>query len=92
MKHSIIQNTTELDTPKINPAECQGGILKRRVRNSMRKTNTSVRLWDYSWEYESSIISLTATQHIQNNGVTAFESIMGYTPNISEFIQHKWFD
>ena len=46
----------------------------------------------YSWEYESSIRYLTATQHIQNNGVTAFESIMGYTPNISEFIQHKWFD
>ena len=49
MKHSIIQNTTEPHTPKINPAESQGGIIKRRVRNSMRTTNTPVRLWDYSW-------------------------------------------
>ena len=58
----------------------------------MRRTNTPVRLWDYTWEYISGIRSLTATNHIQNNGVTPFEMVMGYTPNISEFIQHKWFD
>ena len=55
VKHSIIQNTTEPHTPKINPAENQGGTIKRRVQNSIRKTNTPVHLWDYSWEYESSI-------------------------------------
>jgi len=92
LKHSIIQNTTEPHTPKINPAESQGGILKRRIRHIMRSTNTPVRLWDYAWEYASSIRSLTATTHIQNLGVTAFETVLGYTPNISEYIQHKWFD
>ena len=35
---------------------------------------------------------MTASPHIQNNGVTAFELVIGYTPNISEFIQYKWFD
>ena len=24
--------------------------------------------------------------------MTAFETVLGYTPNISEYIQHKWFD
>ena len=51
-----------------------------------------MRLWDYAWEYASGIRSLTATTHIQNLGVTAFEKVLGYTPNISEYIQHKWFD
>ena len=92
IRHSIIQNTTEPHTPKINPAESQGGLLKRKIRDVMRRTNTPVRLWDYAWEYISGIRSLTATNHIQNNGVTPFEMVMGYTPNISEFIQHKWFD
>ena len=46
--HSIIQNTTEPHTPKINPAESQGGLLKRKLRDVMRRTNTPVRLWDYA--------------------------------------------
>ena len=92
VKHSIIQDLTEPDTPKQNPAELQGGILKKRIRNRMRSTNTPVRLWDYSFEYESSIRTLTASTHIMNEGATAFEKVMGYTPNISEYIQHDWYD
>jgi len=92
IRNSIIQNTTDPHTPKINPAESQGGILKCRIRHLMRNTNTPVRLWDYSWEYSSSICSLTATSHIQNLSVTVFETVLGYTPNIAKYIQHKWFD
>ena len=35
--------------------------------------------------------SLTATDHIQLDGVTPFAKIYGYTPNIAEYIQFKWF-
>ena len=27
-----------------------------------------------------------------NEGATAFEKVMGYIPNISEYIQHNWYD
>ena len=58
----------------------------------MRSTNTPVKLWDYAWEYSSIILSLTAISHIQNLGVITFEIVLGYTPNIAKYIQHKWFD
>ena len=64
-------------------------MLKLRIRHLMRSTNTPVRLCDYAWEYSSRIFSITATAHIQNLGVTAFEIVLGYTPNIAEHIQHK---
>ena len=92
LKHSIIQDRTELDTPKQNPAELQGGILKKRMQNRMRKTSTPVRLWDYCLEYESALRTHTASTHMMNEGATAFEKVMGYTPNISEYIQHSWYD
>ena len=27
-----------------------------------------------------------------NDGATAYEKIMDYNPNISEYVQHKWYD
>ena len=79
--HSQWQNLTEL----------QGGIVKRRVKNRTRATNTPIGLWNYYWEYESAIRSLTPTSHIANDGATSSEKIHGYTTNISEYLQHKRF-
>ena len=56
----------------------------------MKSTNTPVRLWDYCWEYVASIISLTATDHFLLDGVTPFEKVHGYTPDISEYITYQW--
>ena len=51
----------------------------------MRKTNASVRLWDYCWKYVSDTRSLTATSHPVLDERTPFELVHGYTPNISEY-------
>ena len=39
-RHKIFQRITEPHSPWQNPAELSGGIIKRKVQNTMRKTNT----------------------------------------------------
>jgi hypothetical protein len=90
-KHRIHQVTTEPHSPWQNHAELSGGIIKRQVRQIMTITNTPVRLWDYCWEYKARIRSRTASNHILLDGVTPFEKVHGYTPNIAEFLSFDWY-
>ncbi len=90
-KHRIHQVTTEPHSPWQNHAELSGGIIKRQVRQTMTVTNTPVRLWDYCWEYKARIRSRTASNHILLDGVTPFEKVHGYTPNIAEFLSFDWY-
>ena len=91
-KHSIHQVTTEPYSPWQNPAESSGGIVKRKVRDLMKSTNTPIRLWDYCWEYATALRSLTVTRNPSLDDVTPFEKVHGYTPNIPEFLIHGWYD
>jgi hypothetical protein len=91
-KHKIRQLTTEPHSPWQNPAELSGGIIKRKVRQMMRTTNTPIRLWDYCWEYCTALRCLTATHHINLDDVTPWEKVLGYTPNIPEYLVFKWFE
>ena len=91
-KYSIPQLQTEPHSPWQNPSELSGGIIKRRVKDVMRSTQAPIRLWDYCWEYLSELRCLTASDHITLDGRTPFEKVLGYTPDISEFIQHQWYN
>ena len=50
-----------------------------------------MKLWDYCWEYFSEIKSNTATMNIYLDNRTPYESVMGFTPDISELIKYKWY-
>ena len=91
-KHRIPMAKTEPDSPWQNPAELAGGIIKRKVRRLMRQTGSPVRLWDYCWEYSSTIRNYTASDHYMLDNLTPHQKVFGATPNISEMIQHKWYD
>ena len=90
-KRNIHMETTEPHSPWQNHAERIGGLVKRKVKKLMRSTNTPVRLWDFCWEYSSAIRSLTASNHPLLDGVTPFEKVMGYTPDIAEYLLFDWF-
>ena len=91
-KKKIKMETTEPHSPWQNHSERIGGLIKRKVKNMMRSTNTPLRLWDYCWEYCSSLRSLTASDHIMLDGATPFEKVFNYTPDIAEYLLFGWYD
>ena len=91
-KFRILQTRTEPESPWQNPAELAGGTLKRKVRRLMKSTNTPIRLWDYCWDYVSVIRNYTAAPHIFLDDLTPYQKVTGAVPNISEFLQFKWYD
>ena len=91
-RHKIRQITTEPHTPRQNPAELAGGIVKRKVRHLMKRTGTPVRLWDYCWTYAADVRSLTCSDNIYLDGETPFGKVHGYTPDISEYLTFQWYD
>ena len=76
-RYEVVQRITEPYSTWQNHAEREGGIIKRKIRSLMRKTNTPVRLWDYCWKYVSGIMSLTATSHPALDRRTPFELVHG---------------
>ena len=91
-RYKVRQITTEPHSPWQNPAELAGGQVKRKVRRVMKITNTPVVLWDYCWEYISSLRCITAVDNAYLDGLTPFSKVHGYTPDISEYLTFKWFD
>ena len=91
-KYQIYQKFTEPHSPWQNPAELTIGIMKRSVKRLMMKTNTPVRLWDFCWKYLAELSCLTAVNNVYLEGGTPYQKVHGYTPNIAEFLIHKWFD
>jgi len=47
-RHNVKQIFTETYSPWQNPAESEGGIIKRKMRRLMKLTLTPIRLWDYA--------------------------------------------
>ena len=90
LKYYIKQRFTEPHTPWQNPAELEGGIVKRKLRTLMKLTNTPARLWDYARQYVAELRSLTAMKHTYQDRSIPFEKICGYTPDISKFILFSW--
>ena len=91
-RHYVKQKLTEPYSPWQNPTELAGGIIKRKMRRMMKLTNTPIRLWDYAWEYVSELRCLTAMKHIYLDGSTPLQKVMGYTPNITEYVLFGWYE
>ena len=90
-KHSIQMKFTEPHSPWQNFAESAGGYVKRNVSRLMESTNTPIKYWDYCWEYFTEIKCNTATKNIYLEDRTPYESVMGFTPDISELIRYSWY-
>ena len=91
-KHKITQKVTEPNCPWQNFAEPNGGAIKRAVRHLLRTTNSPVRLWDYCWDYYCAVKRFTVTNNIHLENKTPHEKIHGHMPNITEYIQYRWFE
>ena len=90
-KFGIFHTFTEPHSPWQNRAEPAIGEIKRYARQLMRSTNTPIRLWCFCYEYSADVLNLCASGRYDLQGRTPYESVMNYTPDISEYVTFKWF-
>ena len=90
-KFGIYQSFTEPHSPWQNRAEPAIGEVKRYARLLMQRTCTPIRLWCFCYEYSADVLTLLATDRYDLQGRTAYEAVMHYTPDISEYLSYRWF-
>jgi hypothetical protein len=66
--------------------------LKRMIRRFQDKAKSPKRLWNYLAVLCAKIRSFTSGTNPDLNGRCAFEQVLGWTPDISIFVMHEWFE
>ena len=91
-KYSIDPKYTEPYSPFQNKAEIDIRELKRMVRRFQDKTRSPRRLWNYLVNLCTNIRSFIAGTHPDLHGRSAFEQVHGWTPDISLYVMHGWYE
>ncbi|KAI2504205.1 Reverse transcriptase (RNA-dependent DNA polymerase) [Fragilaria crotonensis] len=91
-KYSIDPKYTEPYSPFQNKAELDIRELKRMIRRFQDKTRSPRRLWNYLVNLCANIRSFIAGTHPDLHGRSAFEQVHGWTPDISLYVMHGWYD
>lgn len=90
--YRIQQRWTEPHSPWQNRAELDIRECKRGIKRFTSSTKSPKRLWCFCGELVTAIRSYTAYDSPLLQGCCAAESVLGYTPDISTYIQHGWYD
>jgi hypothetical protein len=88
----IDQRTTEPYSPWQNRAELDVRETKRAIRRFKKKSNSPRRLLCFLGEHVATLRGLTAYDAPKLQGRCATEHAFGFTPDISPWIQHAWYD
>ena len=91
-KYSINPKYTEPYSPFQNKAELDIRELKRMVRRFQDKSRSPRRLWNYLVHICTNIRSFVAGTHPDLQGRTAFEHVYGWTPDVSLYVMHEWYE
>jgi hypothetical protein len=91
-EYRIHQTTTEPYSPWQNKAELDVREIKRGIRRFKRRTNSPRRLWCFLGGLVAALRGFTAYESTKLQGRCAAEHALGYTPDISQWIQHAWYD
>ena len=90
-KFGILQSFTEANSPWQNRAESAIGDVKSYARRLMMHSQTPVRLWCFCYEFSADLLSLCATNRYDLQGRSAYEHVVGYTPDITEYVSFSWY-
>jgi len=88
----IVMSQTEKDSPWQNRTEIEIRELKHHVRHLMGRARSPAILWDFCCFYAVDLRNHLARPLPQLNGRTPIEKITGNTPDVSEYLEFKWFD
>jgi hypothetical protein len=87
----IKTSMTEKNSPWQNRTEVEIRELKRHVRCLMTRSQTPLPLWDFCCQYVVELQNRIACPLSQLHGRTPYEVLTGNTPDISEFLEFRWF-
>lgn len=90
--YKINQRWTEPYSPWQNRAELDVREAKRGIKRFMKRSKSPHRLWCFCGELVTALRSHTAYDSPLLRGRTPIESVIGYTPDISLYIQHNWYE
>jgi hypothetical protein len=88
--YHIRQTFTEPHSSWQNSAEGEIREAKRSIKRFTRQSNSPKRLWCFLGEHVTNVRRVTASAIPSLRGRTPHESVLGWTPDISNFIQHDW--
>ena len=91
-KYGIQPKYTEPYSPFQNKAELDIRELKRKIRRFQDRSKSPKRLWNYLIILCAKIRSFVAGTQSDLNGRCAYEQVYGWTPDISVFIMHQWYE
>jgi hypothetical protein len=66
--------------------------VKKAVKDTMVTTKAPKQLWDYCTTYHCKLRNLIAHPLYQLQGRASYEVVTGCTPDISEYLDNKWYD
>ena len=82
----------EQGTPYSNKAERYVGILKERVLRAMKRSKSPMKLWDFCVEWCAKVLSATAHEHFQLEGMTPKSKLTGQPTDISNLCEFGWYE
>jgi hypothetical protein len=91
-KYDVDLHVTEPYNPRQNPAEGVIREVRRRWFRLVRQQNVPLRLWDYGFRWVCEVMQRTANSVFALEGRTPFEEITGETPDISEYLDFRFYD
>ncbi|KAI2494625.1 Reverse transcriptase (RNA-dependent DNA polymerase) [Fragilaria crotonensis] len=62
------------------------------IRRFQDKTKSARRLWNYLANLCANIRSFVAGTHPDLHGRSAFEQVHGWTPDVSSYVMHSWYE
>ena len=91
-KYSIDPKYTKPYSPFQNKAELDIRELKRMVRPFQDEFKSPKQLWNYLVHLCARIRSFVTGSHPDLHRRSAFEQIHGWTPDISLYVMHGWYE
>ena len=89
-KYNISSSTTEPHQPWQNPAKRRIQECKKGTNQLLDCTGAPSTLWFYALLFWVGIMNIMSKE--KHGGKTPFEVTTGHTPDISNFIHHKFYD
>ena len=91
-KNNIRSLTTNIYSPRQNPAETVIRELRKKWYRAIFRTNCPRGLWNYGLPHFAKLMQLTASNAADLDGRTPLGALTGKTPDISQYLDFAWYD